>query len=140
MFSNIPRGSDKKKIGTPSSAVSSVSAQSFSAVYEQTSTATRVSRKDTNHEGLFKGLGNVAISSTTRAQVDAQKMMMLVEAPAAVDDALALVLCSSDMEPSARRMAGYNMQVDCAVMYYFEQIIREYMRSQSYLTVQLSIL
>lgn len=81
---------------------------------EQASTTAKVSRKDTNYEGLFKGLGNVAVSSTTAIQVDAQKMMMLVEAPAAVDDALALVLCNSDLEPAGRRMAGFNKQVDCS--------------------------
>lgn len=53
---------------------------------------TGVARKATQGEGLYKGLGNVYVSQMARSQVEAQKMNMLVEAPAAVEDALALLL------------------------------------------------
>ena len=51
-----------------------------------------VSRKATRAEGLYKGLGSGSLPPSTMAQVEMQKMEMLVEAPAAVDDALALLL------------------------------------------------
>lgn len=53
---------------------------------------TGVARKATQGEGLYKGLGNVYVSQMARSQVEVQKMNMLVEAPAAVEDALALLL------------------------------------------------
>eukprot|EP00803_Ostreobium_quekettii_P003946 evm.model.scf_1945.1 EVM.evm.TU.scf_1945.1 scf_1945:1899-19188(+) len=57
--------------------------------------AGRVPRKVTTQEGLYRGLGNMggALSNMlTKSFVEAQKMAMLVEAAAAVDDALALLL------------------------------------------------
>ena len=51
-----------------------------------------VSRKATRTESLYKGLGSGSLPPSTMAQVEMQKMEMLVEAPAAVDDALASLL------------------------------------------------
>lgn len=62
------------------------------------STTGTVSRKATQTEGLYKGLGSMTLPQTTKAHVEAQTMAMLVEAPAAVDDALALLLALPDTE------------------------------------------
>lgn len=108
MFSSIRCGVDK--MGTPSNSPRPVSPAASPMAHDQQSKS-KVARKVTTQEGLYKGLGNVSISSATRAHIEAQRMMMLVEAPAAVDDALALVLCSSDWEQPGRRVPGYGLQV-----------------------------
>ncbi|GMH43409.1 hypothetical protein BSKO_11331 [Bryopsis sp. KO-2023] len=122
MFSSLKRGGEG--ITSPT-ALSGSGSQTPVA-----SPVARVPRKVTNQEGLYKGLGNLSLSAATQAHMEAQKMTMLVEAPAAVDDALALVLSSSDWDQTGSRMAsGYGLQCRALLTYimriYFPLVVRE---------------
>ena len=55
----------------------------------------RAPRRPTVAEGLYSGLGNLALPASREAGVEA-KMAMLVEAPAAVEDAIASLLDHTD--------------------------------------------
>ncbi|KAL4426359.1 hypothetical protein ABPG77_004653 [Micractinium sp. CCAP 211/92] len=65
-----------------------------------------VARRSTVIEGLYSGLGNLATPSAQPSSVEA-KMAMLVEAPAAVEDALASLLDHANPLVQRRALATY---------------------------------
>ncbi|KAL4859471.1 Acetyl-CoA carboxylase 1 [Chlorella vulgaris] len=63
-------------------------------------------RRNTVVEGLYSGLGNFASAASQQSSIEA-KMLMLVEAPAAVEDALASLLDHPDPLVQRRALTTY---------------------------------